>query len=160
MVPLLEWHLHFTQHSITTEGVDLRGTQVATLWLVYWLVPNILIGLNRCWRWGCPPGGWGGCDLGSHSPSGCAGVGGWHGCSGGTHPPPLRKVTSWSSTSGSTFPIGFPQGVCGGCLEVHSALRVQSPYRAPSWAVTTCYLQDPQGLLRGVAGYSHQGGGC
>ena len=28
MVPLLEQHLHFTWHSITTEGVDLRGTEV------------------------------------------------------------------------------------------------------------------------------------
>ena len=76
----------------------------------------------------------------------------------GTHPLPLGKVTSQSSASGSPFPKGFPQGVCGGCLGVHWAHGVQSPCRTPPWAVTTHYSQDPQGLLGGVVGFSHHGG--
>ena len=51
----------------------------------------------------------GGCPLGSHPQSGCAGAGGQSSCSWGTHPPHLRRVTSWSSTPGSCFSQAFPK---------------------------------------------------
>ena len=55
---------------------------------------------------------------------------GQSGC-GGSHLPPLRKVTSWSSTLGSPFPTGFPQGVGSGFLGcVFSSLRVTSWQRS------------------------------
>ena len=54
-----------------------------------------------------------------------------NGYPGASHPSPLGKVTSWSPTSGSLPLAGFPHGVGGGLLGVHSACRVQPPGRYP-----------------------------
>ena len=81
------------------------GYQVAIQWLVYlWDVLHLHLVEEA--------GGQGGCPLGSH-------------------PPPLGKMTSWSSMSGSQFPTGFPQGSDGGSLrqwnqtDIHRCMPAQ-----------------------------------
>ena len=72
---------------------------------------------------------------------------------------PLRKVTSWSSTSGFLFPTGFSQGVSGGSLGgVFSSLRATSQWRSSM----NCHsLASPrsQGSPAIDMGSSHLGGG-
>ena len=93
------------------------------------------------------------------SSSGWVGVGGKSGCPLGSHPLPLRKVTSWSSTSGFLFPTGFSQGVSGGSLGgVFSSLRATSQWRSSM----NCHsLASPrsQGSPAIDMGSSHLGGG-
>ena len=110
--------------------------------------PNVFIGLNK-------DRGQGGYPLASNSPSGWVGAGGWSGCAVGSHPPPLGRMTSQSSTSGSLFPTGFPQGIYCGSLGVHSAPWEWPPNRDPPWGVATHHLQGPQGSFAIDVGSYH-----
>ena len=104
MVPLLKRHFHLAWHGFAAEIVYMSGTKLQSHGQCVNKMSHIFIGLcggrvSRRLSSGFPPSIWLG---GSRRPN-------WLSC--GSHPPPLRKVTSQPSTSGSSFPTGFPQGV-------------------------------------------------
>ena len=101
MVPLFKRHFHLAWHGFATESVYTRGSNSQSHGLWVYKMSHIFIGVSggrgsEKLSSGFPPSIWLSGSRGSK----------WWSC--GFPPPPLRKVTSWSSTLGFPFPTGFP----------------------------------------------------
>ena len=81
------------------------------------------------------------------------------GCPLGSHPLPLRKVTSSSSTAGSSSPAGVSQWPDSGSLGAHSVTYVLLPGRGPPLAASVGHPQGPLGPCEIGVRSSHLGGG-